>query len=1579
MKRNRSNKWTALVLVFALLFGLLGLSSEWAGRAHAAVLFSDGFENGFGDWTAVNGTPTTSSFRVHNGRYGYELDEAKDAIRHTMASNTNKVVVVWLYDDASRTSDTNVFAFADRSSVPIGLGISDSVSATKYVYRIGMTETASTVDRTTGWHSLTFDYLSGTGVTLYIDGIEVASTTSETAFDRIQIGDIWDTAGATQLYFDDVSVQDHLPWSAYVAPTPSPAPTPRPAYLTAGFESGFGEWQTLYGTPASSTAQAHGGSNSYRTGADQDAIQYNYGFSLNKVAVVWFYDDAADTSLRTMAFADSYLSAMGIIGLGVNTAVSATKYVYRTGTDDTATSVTRTTGWHSLAFDYRSGTGVTLYIDGTQVAASTAATAFSRVALGDWWEDGNTGAVYFDDIASQDYLPGASPTVSPSPTPTPAPSPTPAPTPHPVNGVWFSDGFENGLGNWSALAGTASTSTAQQREGTHSYVQNEDLDWIQYSTAPFHKVGVVWFHDDAADTSLISMTFMDGGVTVGLGVDTEVSTTKYVYRHGGSIVATGVDRSTGWHSLVFDYRSREGATLYIDGVQVATLTNMTFFNHITIGDTWPGQSGTVYYDDIRILDYLPWEPPNAPGISFHDGFEEGFAAWTTVFGTASASAVQAHEGGSSYVLNDDQDVVVHNLGAATNGAAVGWFYDDAADSSLIAYAHADQYTSDTIGLGVDTTVSATNYVYRIGDTVTASAVARTTGWHSLAFDYRSGTGATLYVDGTEVASTTELTSFSYIRLGDYWSGYNGAVYFDDVSVQDFLPWEAYPFVSPPEPVIAAAMGFEAAGDWRTEAYLLEDNPGFIPDDLLSANGHPLDPEGALAHGATLSALHVRQGMYALKWDNHPYYPTLSTRNVRRDWSTSNLLSFWAYSEERTDEEISLVVYSDDVANANKDFYYHTFKVDWTGWKKIEIPLAAFVSHGDTAGWQSVQAVHFVTKMFNRQPSPHTVLYMDEMELSSQSQMYIAGLLPASPAPTPAPVSYITKYPAGFEAMTLDDYLLYVNNKLEYPHAAGGRQTEIAAENNAILAGYSLGLDSQYALNQFVDTQSPIAAPHDIVPFDPTVLNHGYGEISVSQSDPIRFEAYWKSERAVYGYYPQFNSAPVSIAPDGHKYLKYGDSIIQSYNAVKEKWYYLDIEPAYRDYATGKGWYNYSHRDANFYNDVKIRFDSSGDAYMLSVVQQLDAGGATLSTQGLLLYSNDKMKTWTVHELDHPFAKFESIDTFNTDALSRPPVITLHDSWYTSDKSGYINIPVKSGGGLTVSPSVKFCESCITTGAYHSGDANIAITSGTKVHLVYGVSELERSPSIPAGHPSNLGACSVGPIPCRNGTPAFAVTYDIVGKTVSSPVFIGYGGAYVDDHNWPALTMDSDGYLHAFINGHHDPFTYVKAANADSTASWTEPTYVGSGHTYASVAIDSEDKLYVVTRDSYPGYAFNLSLATKTAAGDWEDHRFLVQRAKLYYDVWNNKMTIDPTNGYLYVTYYAQSQQIQMFKDEYDAMLYIWPEREASINPLGAWTPSGTYRTHDGQYGIFGFTPSEPVTIVSTDGGDTWRLTTTEDY
>ncbi|MBO9605943.1 MAG: right-handed parallel beta-helix repeat-containing protein [Paenibacillaceae bacterium] len=360
-----------------------GAASAASAQASVAfgAYFEDGFESGLTNWTTRKGTASTSTTQARRGANSYVQNEDMDVVSHPFGSNLNRVVSLWYYDNAADTT-IDTMARVDSSgwdgSGWRGIGVISSTSTTKYAIRVDGTFTATSVNRSTGWHEFRWDYTSGTKVDLYVDGVLVASPTGVTSFSEIAMGDWWGDGKTRTAYYDDVEV----------------------LRLFDSFESGLGKWTTRKGTASTSTTQAHAGTTSYVQNEDMDVISAALGTALNKIVTLWFYDNAADTTVDAMARADNtgWDDGTSWRGMGVSTGTSTTKYVTRIGSTYAATTVTRTTGWHQLKWDYTSGTKVDMYVDGTLVASPTGVTNVSGIAMGDWWGDARTNSVYYDDV-----------------------------------------------------------------------------------------------------------------------------------------------------------------------------------------------------------------------------------------------------------------------------------------------------------------------------------------------------------------------------------------------------------------------------------------------------------------------------------------------------------------------------------------------------------------------------------------------------------------------------------------------------------------------------------------------------------------------------------------------------------------------------------------------------------------------------------------------------------------------------------------------------------------------------------------------------------------------------------------------------------------------------------------------------------------------------------------------------------------------------------------------------------------------------------------------------------------------------
>ena len=605
-----------------------------------------------------------------------------------------------------------------------------------------------------------------------------------------------------------------------------------------------------------------------------------------------------------------------------------------------------------------------------------------------------------------------------------------------------------------------------------------------------------------------------------------------------------------------------------------------------------------------------------------------------------------------------------------------------------------------------------------------------------------------------------------------------------------------------------------------------------------------------------------------------------------------------------------MLYSDSNKTPWRDAYYYPLKIDWSGEREIEIPLKDFYVYENPAGFNKIDELMFSTKFIKQQPHPDTLLYIDDIQFS-----------------------YDSDYAISFENK-------YRTTKKDY---------------------------------------------EDMPPFDYSILNHGYDEIKTEYADsdtqtPIQHEAYFKAERAVHGYYPAFNPGVVSFDLNGKAYIRYSSRYIQHQNQFG-KWQVTDLKPVVDKYITenwGTAEYKFVNSDTS--GESVIRFDKEGIYVTLTAVRSGDY-------IGLLLYSRDNMKTWETYRLPYSYAHFERIEGANTDAQNRPPIITARDQSGVYANAGILIVPQKNEDGtLDFSEQYVYSTNCLAPG-HHSGDANCAITVGDKIYIAYSVLQSSSS-TLP-------------------GVPTYVCEYDCKEKTMSDSVLVGYAGHMpTDDHNWPAITATSDGIVYVFLNGHNESLKYAYMQSPGNINSFTEATAIpskvseGSGASYASVITDGSDNIYVVTRNSYNGYRFNLTLNRKMAGQDWETEVDLVKRYKPYYEVYRNRMTYNPINQRLYVTYFAQSDRVEIYKQDYDGLIFMCPELEKTFlnQSVSVRAQTGVDEENNPVYdylNFYGVSPdpdnasakklmynkqgTEPVLLVSYNCGTSFRPAVTSDF
>ena len=75
-----------------------------------------------------------------------------------------------------------------------------------------------------------------------------------------------------------------------------------------------------------------------------------------------------------------------------------------------------------------------------------------------------------------------------------------------------------------------------------------------------------------------------------------------------------------------------------------------------------------------------------------------------------------------------------------------------------------------------------------------------------------------------------------------------------------------------------------------------------------------------------------------------------------------------------------------------------------------------------------------------------------------------------------------------------------------------------------------------------------------------------------------------------------------------------------------------------------------------------------------------------------------------------------------------------------------------------------------------------------------------------------------------------------------------GDAY-DNHGGPALTCDSEGYLHIIYYTHHHPFRYRRSQRPNDASEWEDEQLIGDKLTYPTLVCGADNTLYLTARRS----------------------------------------------------------------------------------------------------------------------------------
>jgi hypothetical protein len=118
---------------------------------------------------------------------------------------------------------------------------------------------------------------------------------------------------------------------------------------------------------------------------------------------------------------------------------------------------------------------------------------------------------------------------------------------------------------------------------------------------------------------------------------------------------------------------------------------------------------------------------------------------------------------------------------------------------------------------------------------------------------------------------------------------------------------------------------------------------------------------------------------ALLWVGAVKGSALYTTPTEKDWSKYTALSFRIYVAEADGHEI-MVVCESNPEGTQGNYYFKRIKIDWKGWKSINIPFSEFGISRNVIGWNTITLFYIGNNGWGCLPNPKAEYYIDDVKL-----------------------------------------------------------------------------------------------------------------------------------------------------------------------------------------------------------------------------------------------------------------------------------------------------------------------------------------------------------------------------------------------------------------------------------------------------------------------------------------------------------------------------------------------------------------------------------------------------------------------
>ncbi|MHA6484530.1 S-layer homology domain-containing protein [Paenibacillus sp. strain BS8-2] len=103
-----------------------------------------------------------------------------------------------------------------------------------------------------------------------------------------------------------------------------------------------------------------------------------------------------------------------------------------------------------------------------------------------------------------------------------------------------------------------------------------------------------------------------------------------------------------------------------------------------------------------------------------------------------------------------------------------------------------------------------------------------------------------------------------------------------------------------------------------------------------------------------------------------------------DWKAYDQVEFWLYSEKASNKKVYFILETNIATTTGFDYFMYTFNVDWSGWKKVEIPYSKFLNSTGYSDFDNFNQIIIHPNWFtSSDPAPDSTdkLYFDGLALT----------------------------------------------------------------------------------------------------------------------------------------------------------------------------------------------------------------------------------------------------------------------------------------------------------------------------------------------------------------------------------------------------------------------------------------------------------------------------------------------------------------------------------------------------------------------------------------------------------------------